>query len=183
MLQILGGGNNPQINNTAQVNVYVDENQFHVNDSDLNNYSILQYFTNEIPNIGNDYIARMNELKDNIIKLNNSIETPQHKEILNFLFISILSDIVHLAQKQYRYTETDKKLNCFHVYYLKLLTRNDSVNEEQLNKMCTEFQHILNGKPDVGFEIKYNKYKRQIENEHNRLQPMIKRKQKTTIEQ
>ena len=76
---VLGWEHQPIID--IRVPIYVGEFALEVNAADVENYGILQSFTNIIPNIDNnnsDYVTRMNELKDSIIQLNNSFANQQH---------------------------------------------------------------------------------------------------------
>ena len=106
-LQILGGGNNPQINNNGNYNninnynnqtstLYIDHYAFDINASDVELYSILQHFTNQFFYIGNtkdEYINIMNELKDSIIMSFNDNNMQNRNYDLMHLFNIILNEM------------------------------------------------------------------------------------------
>lgn len=171
---VLGWEHQPIID--IRVPIYVGEFALEVNAADVENYGILQSFTNIIPNIDNnnsDYVTRMNELKDSIIQLNNSFANQQHKQELFTVFVLIFNQIVSIAQSQYRNINQDvySKLGYFGFEYRKLLERNKNISEEQLQRMCKEFQHIVNNKYDAEFEARYDKDCHKIQNMLSRQQP------------
>lgn len=166
------------------VPIHIGGFDFAFNNFDVEYYSILQHFTDEVPNIrhnNSDYLNKMNELKESIIKLNNSFETPQYKRELRNAFACILShEVSSTAQMQYRNVNQDieHRLAYFALEYFNLLKRNNNISEEQLQKMCKEFQHIVNNKYDNEFEARYEKHQEKMQKYINRQLPAIKQIQK-----
>ena len=81
-----------------------------------------------------------------------------------------------MAHGQYNDMNKDRfnRLNYFSLEYYNLLKRNNNVSGETLQRMCEEFQHIVNNKYDPGFEARYEKYQNKIQKEINRNIPSIK---------
>ncbi|MBQ9441216.1 MAG: hypothetical protein IJU54_02315 [Alphaproteobacteria bacterium] len=153
--------------------MYIDGNQFTVNGADLNNYSIFECFNNRVFDVGNhdtDYLERMRKLANDIVHLNNSIDTQQHKQELNDMFKQVWNSIFVAA---YAYCTAKNKdmadrLFFFYLHYDLLIDRKNNNKQELWQNITEIFGKILHNKyHNDAFEALYQKYMKQSEKYHN----------------